>query len=81
MTWYYALDNPQNSSKKHLELITELGKGAECKIKTQKSVAFYTLKQTIRKGIQENIYNCIKKNKIPRDEFNQGSKRPVPRNL
>ena len=74
----------RKSSKFHQETpraITGLGKGVEYKIKTQKSVAFYTLKQTIRKGMQENIYNCIKKNKIPRDEFNQGSKRPVPRNL
>ena len=27
------------------------------------------------------IYNCIKINKIPRNKFNQGAKRPLPRKL
>ena len=38
----------------------------------------YTL-MTIRKRKQENnpIYNCVKKNKIPRNKLNQGGERPI----
>ena len=42
MTWYYALENPHNPTKKHLELITELGKGVEYKIKTEICCVLHT---------------------------------------
>ena len=37
------IENPKDTTRKLLELINEFGKGAECKINIQKSVAFYTL--------------------------------------
>ena len=46
----------------------------------QKCVAFlYTSNKLPEKN--NSIYNCIKKNKIPRNKSNQGSKRPVHRKL
>ena len=34
------IENPKDTTRKLLELINEFGKGAECKINIQKSVAF-----------------------------------------
>ena len=35
--------NTDDATRKHLELISEFGEVAECKINTQKSLNFYTL--------------------------------------
>lgn len=43
----------------------------------RKSMHFYTLTVKYQKEKSRNspIYNCIKKNKMPRNKFNQGGKR------
>ena len=75
------LQNPKNSTKKNLlELISELSKAAQYKINMQKSVALlYTNNKLPEKEIKKikPIYNCNKKNKIPRNKFNQGCERPI----
>ena len=63
-------ENPKNSTKNR---IYEFSKVAEYKISLPKSVAFLS---TYNKGeemeINSLIYNCIKKNKIPKNKFSQG---------
>ena len=59
--------------KKLLEQINEFSKVAGYKIKMQKSVAYLYTKNELPEG--EN--NRIKKNKIPRNKFNQGGERPL----
>ena len=73
------IENPKDSIKRLLELINKFSKVAEYKIKIQKSVVFlYTNSELSEREILKNLnYNCIKKNKIPRNKFNQGSERHV----
>ena len=63
--------------------MNEFSKIARYKINIQKSVAFLCANNKLTKGNYENnpIHNCFKKNKIPRNKPNQGSKRPVLRKL
>ena len=48
------------------------------KINTQKSVAFLYSNNELSEGEENNfIYNCVKKNKIPKNKFNKGGERVV----
>ena len=50
------IENPKDSTRKLLELINEYSKVAECKINTQKSLAFlYTNHEKIEREIKEII--------------------------
>ena len=65
------IENPQDVTRKPLELINEAGKVAGYKINTQKSVAFlYTNNKRSEREIKEIIPLTIisKKNKIPRNK-------------
>ena len=62
------IENPKDTTRKLLELISELGKVAGYKINAQKSLAFlYTNNERSEREIQGNntIHHCNKKNKIP----------------
>ena len=37
---------------------------------------FYTLTTRRKRSLKNPIYNCNKKNGIPRNKFNQGNERP-----
>ena len=68
-------ENPKDSTKKETVRINKSSKVAGYKIYMQKSIAFlYTNQDLSKRGHQENnpSYNGIKKNKIPRNKFNQG---------
>ena len=55
MTLY--IENPKDATRKLLELINELGKGAGYKINTQKSLAFlYTNSEISEREIKETIH-------------------------
>ena len=59
------LENPKDSTKKLLELIHEFGKVAECKINTQKSMAFlYTNNERSEGEIREAIPFTIASKRI-----------------
>ena len=59
------LDNPKDYTRKLLELIHEFGKVAECKINTQKSMAFlYSDKERAEKEIREAILFTIASKRI-----------------
>ena len=77
------IENPKDSTKKLLELINEFSKVAGYKVNIQKSVTFlYANNQLTEREILKNvIYNCFKKNKIPRNTPNQECKKPVLRKL
>ena len=77
------IENPKDSTKKLLELINEFNNIEAYKINIQKSVEFsYTNGELSEREIKnENIYNHIKNNKIPGNQINQGSKRPIFRKL
>ena len=65
------IENPKDSIKKLLELISEFSKVAGYKINTQKSLAFlYTNNEKSAKEIKESIPFTIatKKNKISRNK-------------
>ena len=50
------IENPEDSTRKLLELINEYSKVAGCKINTQKSLAFlYTNNEKIEREIKESI--------------------------
>ena len=57
MTIYILyIENPKDSIRKLLELISEFGKVAGCKINTQKSLAFlYTSNEKLEREIMESI--------------------------
>ena len=72
------IQNPKDSTKKLLELINELSKVAEYKINIQTSVVFLYANNELTGKLKNNpIYNCFKKNKIPRNTPNQEYKRSV----
>ena len=55
------MENPEDSTKKLLELIREFSKVAGYKINAQKSVAFlYTNNEVTEKSGIDPIYNCTK---------------------
>ena len=77
-------ENCIDSTKKLLDLINEFGKIAGYRVNTQKSKAFlYTNNETAQTEIREKnpIRYSNKKNKVPRNQPNQGGKRPVLRKL
>ena len=77
------IENPRDSTKKLLELINEFSKVAGYKINIQKSAALFyannvlTEKETKKKSHSQ----LLQKNKILRNKFNQGYKKPVLRKL
>ena len=78
------MENPIDSTKKLLDLINEFGKTAGYKVNTQKSQAIlYTNNKTAQTEIRKKnlILYSNKKNKVPRNNPNQGGKRPVLRKL
>ena len=82
MKWYYSLENPKYSTTELLELINDFNKVAGYKINTWNSIVFlYSMNKLSEREIrnQENnfIYNCIKRNEILRNTFNQGDERPI----
>ena len=64
------LEDPKGSTRKLLELISEFGKVAGCKIIQRNQVHFHILTMKIQKRNQRHdpIYHHIKKNKIPRNK-------------
>ena len=74
------IENPKDSTKNMLELISKYSKVARYKIDKQKSVAFLCFSNELSERIIKRnhpIYNSIKNNKILRNKFNQGGKRSV----
>ena len=62
------IENPEDATRKLLELINEFGKVAGYKITAQKSLAFlYTNDEKSEKG-NTPTYHSNKKNKIPRNK-------------
>ena len=77
------IENPIDSTKL-LDLISEFGKTAGCKVNMQKSKAFvYTNNEIPETEIRGKNPICYsnKKNKIPRNKPKQGGERPVLKNL
>ena len=63
------IENPKDSIRKLLELISEISKVAGYKINTQKSLAFlYTNNEKSEREIKEST-NCNKKNSISRNKL------------
>ena len=78
------MENPIDSTKKLLDLISEFGKAAGHKVNIQKLKAFlHTDNERSETEIREKntIFYSNKKNKVPRNKLNQGGKRPVHRKL
>ena len=78
------MENPIDSTKKLLNLISEFGKTAGHKVNIRKLKAFlYTNNKTSEREIRKKnlIYYSNKKNKVPRNKPNQGGKRPILRKL
>ena len=74
------MENPQNSTKKLLELINEFSKVARYKINIQESVVLlYANNELTERDIKKTILFTIasKKTKIPKNKPNHGCKRPV----
>ena len=63
------IENPKDTTRKVLELISEYSKVTGFKINTQKSLAFlYTNNEKIEREIRKHsIHHCNKKNKILRN--------------
>lgn len=60
------------------ELINKISEVSGYKINIQRSLGFlYTDNKLSERGINNATYNSIKKNKIPKNKFNQGCKRSV----
>ena len=78
------MENPIDSTEKLLNLINEFGKTTGQKINTQKSKAFlYTNNKTAETEIRKKKSHLIyqQENQVPRNQPNQGGKRPVLRKL
>ena len=79
------IENPIDSTKKLLNLISEFEKTVGYKVNIQKSKAFFYINNEIseteiRKKKSHLIYQQ-QQQKIPRNKPNQGDKRPVLRKL
>ena len=72
------LENPINSTKKQLDLISEFGKTVDTKSILRNQRHFCT--PTMKSGKNPICYSN-KKNKVPRNKPNQGGIRPVLRKL
>ena len=73
-----CIENPKDSIRKLLELISEFSKVAGYKINTQKSLAFlYNNNEKAEREIKESIQFSNKKNEIAKNKPTQGDKRPV----
>ena len=74
-------ENPVDSTKNLLDLINECVKVVRCKINTQKLMAFlYTNNELSERETKRTIpftFFNNNKNKVARNKFNQGNKRPV----
>ena len=71
-------ENPTQKSPKTTRAYPWIAdcKAAGYKINVNKFVVFlYTNNQPLEREIKKIMYNCIKKSKIPRNNFNQGGKR------
>ena len=74
------IENPKESTRKLLDIINNYSKFEVYKINLQKSVAFlYTNNELAERELKNTISFTIanKKNKIPRNKFNQGDERPL----
>ena len=69
-------ENPQDSTRKLLNLINEYSKVEGYKVNTQKSLAFlYTNKEKTEREIKETtIHHCNEKNKILRENLPKETK-------
>ena len=70
------IESPKDSTKKLLEVINKFSEVAGYKINTQKLVVFLNTnnevaEREIKKKKQNTIYNCTKKNKIPRNKLKE----------
>ena len=77
------IENPKDSARIRLETISKYSKGSGYKINVQKSIAFlYSNNEVSEKEVEKIIplaiatknnsfCNCNKKNKIPRNKFNE----------
>ena len=77
------IENPNNATRKLLELTNEFGKLEGYKINAQKSLAFlYINNEKSKKEIKETLPFTIAttKNKIPRNKPMYGDKRPPRKN-
>ena len=76
------IENPMVSTKRLLTLISKFGKVAEYKVNIQKLMVFsYTNNEPSERETKKNtIIYSNKKNKVPRNKFNEGRKRPVLEN-
>ena len=64
MTWH-CIENPKDSIRKFLELVSEFSKVAGYKIDTQKSLAFlYTNNEKSEREIKESILSTITTKRI-----------------
>ena len=78
------IENPIDSTKKLLYLISEVGKMTGYKVNIQKLKAFlYTNNEVSKREIRggNSTYYNNKKNKVPRSKPNQGGKKPILRKL
>ena len=78
------IENPIDSTKKLLNLINEFGKIVGYKVNIQKLKAFlYTNNEISETDIRKKNPICHRKmkNKVPRNQPNQGGKRPLLRKL
>ena len=75
------IENPIGSTKNLLDLINECVKVVRCKINTQKLMAFlYTNNELSERETKRTIpftFFNNNTNKVARNKFNQGNKRPV----
>ena len=63
------IENPEDSTRKLLELINEYSKVAGYKINSHKSLAFlYTNNEKTERELNNSIHLCNKKNKILRNK-------------
>ena len=62
------MENPMDSTKKLLDLISEFGQTAGYKVNIQKLKAFFYTSNEISETEKNPIYYSNKKNKVPRNK-------------